>query len=135
MYINQHSEDKNRQINLVRLYWAMRFGMAFIWTWTAIVSWFIYPQAESLEWLRRLGLTYQTTFFFAAACLLDLAMGLASAAFASRKVWQWQFALVVFYSLAIAIKLPEFLMHPFGPITKNMAVLACLAYLGMSEKR
>jgi len=113
----------------------MRIGIAFIWIWTAIVSWFIYPQAESLDWLRRLGLTHQTYFLFAGACLLDLVMGIASSLFTSRKIWQLQFAVVVFYSLANAIKLPEFLIHPFGPITKNIAVLACLAYLVIVGKR
>jgi hypothetical protein len=43
--------------------------------------------------------------------------------------------LVAFYSVAVSVGLPEFLIHPFGPITKNMAVLACLAYLAIREKR
>lgn len=121
--------------NLARLYWAMRLGMAFLWIWTAFVSWFIHPQAESMEWLHRLGLTYRTDLVLAGACLLDLLMGIASCAFASRRIWQCQFAVVAVYSLAIVVWLPEFLFHPFGPITKNMAVLACLAYLSIVEKR
>jgi len=42
--------------------------------------------------------------------------------------------LVRLSSLAITIWLPEFLIHPFGPITKNIAVLACLTYLIIVEK-
>lgn len=121
--------------DLDRLYWFMRIGIAFIWLWTAIASWFIFPQAESLEWLRRIGITHETQPWFTAACLLDLAMGVASAVFARRIIWQGQICIVGFYTFAISICLPEYLIHPFGPITKNIAVLGCLAYLSIMEKR
>jgi hypothetical protein len=66
---------------------------------------------------------------------MDAAMGIASALFASSKLWLAQMGLVIFYSIAIAIGLPEFLFQPFGPITKNLAVLACLGYLNGMERR
>lgn len=125
--------DMKLEINLQRLYWLMRIGMAFIWIWTAYVSWFVYPQAESMDWLRRIGLTQQVYLWFVGACVFDLLMGIASLLFASRLLWQAQIIAVIFYTLAIAIFLPEFLIHPFGPITKNLAVLACLAYLAIME--
>lgn len=124
-----------REQKLNQLYWAVRFGLAFIWIWTAIVSWFIYPQAESLMWLRKVGVTYQPVMWLMGACLFDLAMGIASAFFASKRIWQAQLLMVIFYSLVIALELPEFLFHPFGPITKNIAVVGCLFYLLIMEKR
>jgi hypothetical protein len=131
----QHQRLRNHgsQENLRRLYWTMRIGIAFIWIWTAITSWFLYPHAISLEWLRTLGLTYQTERLFAAACLLDLGLGMASLFYVSRRLWQMQFALVVIYSLAVAIWLPVYLVHPFGAVSKNVAVLACLLYLVVME--
>jgi hypothetical protein len=69
----------------------------------------------------------------AAACLFDLLMGLASAAYASRLLWQAQIVCVLAYSVVIAFGLPEFLIHPFGPISKNIAVLGCLGYLNIME--
>lgn len=123
------------EIKLRRLYWTIRLGIAFIWIWTAITSWFLYPHAASLEWLRTLGLTYQTEWIFSAACLLDFCLGLATLFFASRRLWQVQCVVIVAYSAAIAIWLPVFLLHPFGPITKNIAVVACLLYLIVMEKR
>lgn len=120
---------------LNQLYWLMRLGMAFIWLWTAMTSWYFYPHAESLAWLRQVGLIEHTTFWLASACLFDLIMGIASAFFASKRLWQIQFGLIIFYTLAIVIFLPEFLFHPFGPITKNITVLACLVFLSLMEKR
>ena len=121
--------------DFVRLYWAMRMGMAIIWIWTAASSWFFFPHAESLAWLQRLGLAGAAEWMFVGACGADLLMGFASCLFASRNLWRLQFALVLFYSVAIAIFLPEFLVHPFGPISKNLAVLGCLVYLDLMERR
>ncbi|WP_414735713.1 DoxX-like family protein, partial [Herbaspirillum chlorophenolicum] len=74
--------------------------------WTAATSWFFYPHATSLEWLRTLGLTYQTEQIFFSACLLDAALGLASLFSASRRLWQVQSMVVITYSVVIAIWLP-----------------------------
>lgn len=120
--------------DLLRLYWLMRLSMAFIWLWTAGVSWFIYPHAASLSWLRSIGITYQTMLVFVAACVFDLLIGIVSAIYPTRLLWQVQILVIGAYTVVIAIGLPEFLWHPFGPITKNLAVLACLGFLVMMEK-
>jgi len=118
-----------------RVYWAMRVGIAVIWLWTAFVSWFVFPHAESLAWLHRSGFVYQTELVFAASCLLDLAMGIASLLFGRAWLWQAQGVLVAGYTVVIAIALPEFVIHPFGPIIKNVAVLACLWLLALTDRR
>ena len=118
---------------LSRLYWAARLGMSVIWLWTAAASWLFFPHEQSIAWLRRLGIDFHPDLCFAAACLLDLLMGLATLMFASRQLWQLQIALVAFYSIAIAIGLPEFLFEPFGPLSKNITVLVCLALLTSME--
>ena len=118
-----------------RVYWAMRLGIACIWLWTAYVSWFVFPHAESLAWLRRSGFVYQTELVFAASCLLDLAMGIASLLFGRAWIWWAQVALVAGYTMVIAIALPAFVMHPFGPIVKNVTVLACLSLLALADRR
>lgn len=127
-----------RQVNFERdqriLYWAMRLGITFIWLWTAITSWIFYPHNASLAWLHSLGIGNQAERVFIGACLLDLTMGIVSAFFACRLLWKIQCAIVIFYSLVIAIFLPEFLFHPFGAVVKNIAVLLCLAYLILAEK-
>jgi hypothetical protein len=120
---------------LQRLYWMTRLGIAFIWLWTAITSWYFYPHAESLAWLRQVGLSHDPAFWLASACLVDLSMGIASALIASKRLWQVQCGVIVFYTLVIAIYLPEFLFHPFGPLIKNISVIACLVFLIYMEKR
>jgi hypothetical protein len=118
----------------VRLYWIMRLAIGAIWLWTAIVSWFVFPHAQSIEWLRKIGISSHAEIAFSALCVLDLLMGILSCVFATALLWWSQLLIVGVYSLVISILLPEFLLHPFGPIIKNLAVLACLAYLGMAER-
>lgn len=119
----------------IRLYWCTRLGIAFIWIWTAYVSWYVYPHADSLELLRKTGIASHAEFALAASCLLDLAMGIASCFFARSVVWWAQFLVVAGYTMVIGARLPQFLFDPFGPITKNVAVLGCLAFLALSERR
>jgi hypothetical protein len=119
---------------LIRLYWAMRFGIGFIWLWTAYASWFLFPHPQSIEWLRKIGISSHAETAFAVLCVLDVLMGILSCVFASAFLWWFQLLIVAVYSVVISILLPEFLLHPFGPIIKNLAVLACLAYLRMAER-
>jgi len=120
---------------LIRLYWCMRLGIGVIWLWTAYVSWFIFPHSQSVDWLRRIGIAGHADSAFAMLCVLDLLMGILSCVFASALLWWIQLLVVAGYSVVIAILLPEFLFHPFGPIIKNLAVLCCLAFLGIVERR
>jgi hypothetical protein len=71
---------------------------------------------------------------FVASCLLDLVMGIASCLYARSFVWWSQFGLVAAYTVVISFFLPEFLVHPFGPITKNISVLTCLAILALADR-
>ena len=107
------------QVNFARLYWFMRIGIAVIWLWTAYVSWYVHPHDASMNLLRRTGIVDHGEAVLAASCMLDLLMGLATLFYARSRIFWTQFALVAGYSLIIVVKLPEFLMHPFGEISKN----------------
>jgi hypothetical protein len=60
---------------------------------------------------------------------------LTLAAGGSRLVWQVQFLLVLVYTAIITLRLPEFLAHPFGPIVKNLPILAILWLLAELSPR
>jgi len=71
-----------------------------------------------------------------AAALLDLAFGvLVPMLHGRRRRWLWraQAALIVFYSIAIALRLPEYWVHPYGPLLKNLPILAVLVALDVLE--
>lgn len=114
----------------------LRGALAITWIWTAICSAFIYPRAASLALLARVHL--QGGVALAAlylAVALDFAFGIATLVRPGRRLWAMQMWLIGAYSIVIGVALPEFLSHPFGPILKNVPILALLLVLLAEETR
>ncbi|RZL40018.1 MAG: SDR family oxidoreductase [Rubrivivax sp.] len=114
----------------------LRWALAAVWLVTAYVSVAVYPAALSFELLGRAGVpeALQPAALWGAAGL-DLVLGLLTLwPFASRR-WLWlaQGALMLFYSGVIALRLPEFWAHPYGPMLKNLPMLAVLWLLWTLE--
>jgi len=107
-----------------------RYVLALVWFVTAGLSFGIYPIAGSLDLLQPLGVSgAPAMFMLMAASALDLSLGLATLLWPGRILWLMQIALIVGYSGIIAIYSPEYYLHPFGPVLKNLPILALLAYL------
>ena len=64
-----------------------------------------------------------------AASALDFAFGVATVVAPSRRLWVAQAALIVAYSAVIAVTMPGLLAEPFGPVLKNVPILAILLIL------
>lgn len=114
----------------------LRGALAIMWIWTALCSAFIYPQAASLALLARVHLhggAALSALYLAAA--LDFVLGVATLVRPGRRLWAMQIALIGTYSIVIAATLPEFLWHPFGPVLKNVPILALLLVLLSEETR
>lgn len=121
--------DPRAERRLARLDWllpVLRWSIVVVWIATAIVSFGLYPVEQSYDLLARTGIPpeLQPLMLYGAATF-DLLLGLGIA-FLPRRRWLWraQLALIGFYTVVIAIKLPEFLLHPYGPLTKNLPMLA-----------
>ena len=50
-----------------------------------------------------------------------------------RTVWLAQAVLIAAYTLLITVFLPEYWLHPYGPISKNIPILALLGLLWALE--
>ena len=134
--IREFVADKS-QAKLSWLLPLLRGSIALVWIGSGVVSLGLYPVPDSLAMLARVGLTggiARLALYGAAA--LDIVLGLATW-FLKRRRWLWraQFALIVAYSAIIAVKLPELWLHPFGPLLKNMPMLAALVLLHELEER
>ena len=106
----------------------LRVSVALVWIATAAVSAGLYPVEQSYQLLERTGVppALAPPVLYGAVAL-DLFFGLATLLL-SRRRWLWlaQLGLIGFYSVVIAIMLPEFLLHPYGPLTKNLPTLAAI---------
>lgn len=112
----------------------LRIALALVWLITAFVCLFAYPVEDSLQLLARTGLTGATAqVALYGAIALDLGLGWATLFRPGRRLWLAQLLLVTFYSAVIAICLPEYLSHPYGPISKNLPILALLLILFSEE--
>jgi uncharacterized protein YbjT (DUF2867 family) len=114
----------------------LRVSIAVVWIFTAIVSAFVYPAAQSFDLLARTGIPppLRPLMLYGAAAF-DLLLGIGILVLERRRwLWLMQLALIGFYTVVIAIKLPEFLVHPYGPLTKNLPMLAAIWLLYELEK-
>ncbi len=117
----------------------LRGALALMWLWTAAVSFGLYPVDESRALLARVGLhgALATAALYGAA-VLDLVLGVLTLAAPRRwrrLVWTLQLALIGGYTVLITLFLPEYWLHPYGPILKNLPLLAAIALLRALERR
>jgi hypothetical protein len=115
----------------------LRVALAAMWIRTAAVSFGLYPVADSYALLERVGLYgAPATLALYGAAVLDLLLGvltLAAPAAWRRMVWLAQLALIGGYTVLITWFLPEYWLHPYGPISKNLPVMAAIALLWALE--
>jgi len=109
----------------------LQLSIALLWLWTAIVSAGVYPLSDSLAMLERTGIPQDLApFALAGAIGIDMFFGLATlAGYRLRVLLSWQIAVILFYTLVITLFLPEYWAHPFGPLIKNIPILAALLVL------
>jgi uncharacterized protein YbjT (DUF2867 family) len=110
----------------------LRLSLAALWIGTAIVSFGLYPATQSYALLQQAGVptAWQPLALYGAATL-DLVLGVLTLLplRRTRPLWAGQMALIAGYMLIISLRLPEYWLHPFGPITKNLPLLALLVLL------
>jgi uncharacterized protein YbjT (DUF2867 family) len=123
-----------------RLRWLLpllRGSVALVWIATGIVSLGLFPIEQSYALLARTGVPAALApLMLYGAALLDLALGVLVPVLRGRRrrlLWRVQFGLVLFYSVVIAWRLPEYWLHPYGPLTKNLPLLAVLVLLDVLE--
>lgn len=113
---------------------ALRVSIALLWIWTGIVSLGLYPVQDSLALLARVGLHgAMASLALYGAAALDLLLGVLTLAAPARRrpaVWAAQLLLIGGYTVLITLFLPEYWLHPYGPISKNLPLMAaiCLAW-------
>lgn len=128
----------------------LRASVAAVWIVTAIVSAFVWPvdgPDGSLALLRATGigpgsgspgwLASRESGLLAlyGAAALDGVLGALTLLKPGRWLWRAQMALMGFYTVMISLCLPQFWAHPYGPVLKNLPLLAVLILLHHFEDR
>lgn len=124
-----------------RLYFmkpALRLSIAMVWLWAGIVSAFVYPPADSYRLLEQVGLPQILhPLMLYGASALDFVLGLAMlTGWRIRPVVYCQCLIMLIYTGVITFALPEYWAHPFGPMIKNLPLLAAsFVLLALEEER
>lgn len=123
-----------------RLNWLLpmlRLSIALVWIVTGLVSFGLYPVADSYALLARVGITgWLAPVMLYGAAMLDFAFGIATLFLPRRRLlWYAQLAVILFYTAIITWRLPEFWLHPYGPLLKNLPMLAAIWLLLELEER
>ncbi|WON74612.1 SDR family oxidoreductase [Nitrosospira sp. Is2] len=116
----------------------LRVSLAAVWLVAGVVSMGVYPVEDSYAMLARVGITGSSLAPIAlyGAAALDFAFGLGTLFLRRRKfLWIAQATLIGLYTVTITFYLPEFWLHPFGPLIKNLPILAAILVLYELEKR
>lgn len=114
----------------------IRFTLAAVWLATGFLSIYVYPERDSMALLERAGLSGSLgEAALYGGALLDIALGVFTLLGRGRSLWMTQAILILAYTVIITIRLPEFWIHPFGPVLKNLPILALLWLLYKNEGR
>jgi uncharacterized protein YbjT (DUF2867 family) len=132
-------QERAGWLAFARLAWLkplLRFSLAVVWVVSGVVSLWAFPVADSLMLLHRTGVPepFAPAMLWGAAGL-DIALGVATLSWPRRRLWAAQAWLILFYTVVITLRLPEFWAHPYGPVLKNLPMLAILCFLHAFEER
>ena len=106
----------------------LRLSIAFLWIWSGVVSIFFFPAEQSYQFLAASGITGNgAPIMLYGLALMDIFIGLATlTAYRVRPLILFQLTIIALYTLMITFTLPEFWLHPFGPVLKNIPLLTTL---------
>lgn len=120
-----------------RNYRLLCWSLAFVWVWTGVVTLFLYPIADSLALLGRVGVPAGAGLWLArGVAVVEIGMGLVMVSGRwLRPLAIIQVGLMITFTLLITLFLPEFWLHPFGPISKNIPLIGATLVLYFWEKK
>jgi len=114
--------------------WPLRATLAVLWLFTALVS--LGQLSLGLQLLAEAGVPEVMRWpALWSGIALDAAFGVLTVWRPSRRLWQMQLLVVAVYTGLLTLGAPHWWLHPFGPLSKNLPILALLGLLAAMEKR
>jgi uncharacterized protein YbjT (DUF2867 family) len=109
-------------------------AIAVMWITAGVVSWTA-GRTEGLALLSALGMSSSLAVWaFTAACIVDVAFGVATLLRPGRLLWLAQLAVMVFYTAALSWVAPQLWLDPFGALVKNLPIAVVLIGLFATEE-
>ncbi|MEH6348244.1 MAG: DoxX-like family protein [Bermanella sp.] len=113
-----------------------KLSLSFLWIFTGITS--IYFSSETgYEILAQGGITgLSAKTLLTSGSVMDIVLGVwILTHFYTRWCYITQLAIIIIYSFLLSYIAPEFWLHPFGPITKNLPIIALILFMLTTEDK
>ena len=110
------------------------FALSFIWLWSGIIS--LISWQQSLHLMATIHVTNQFAgWFICAGSFVDILLGIS---ILFKRVRQnallLQLIFIIIYTLILCVLAPQFWTHPFGPLSKNIPLMAFIFIMYKWEK-
>lgn len=114
----------------------LRMSVGLVWLLAAAASLGLYPVEESLALLAAVGVpAAHTPVVLYAAALVQIVFGLlAVSPWRPRWLWPLQAAVILAHTAILSFFLPYLWLHPFGPLAKNLPLLALVWLLYETDR-
>ena len=134
------SSMRNKMRVNAQLSWLLpllRLSIAVVWLTAGVVSMGLYPVTDSYALLARVGVPSPIApLALYGAAALDIALGIGTLILRRRRLlWLLQLTVIIAYTAIITVWLPEFWLHPYGPVVKNLPVMIAIYLLFQLERR
>jgi len=111
-----------------------RLALAVVWLWTAWVTLAMPAAGLALLAETRLPQSWHWPTLLVGGTV-DALFGVLTLVRPRRTLWLAQITLILTYTAIITITAPHWWLHPFGPVSKNLPILALLFLLYQIEER
>jgi hypothetical protein len=111
---------------------ALRVGVAFVWLATGVLVLHPAYRAIGAEWLGRVN---APTWLMPLTCVFEVALA-ARVALGPMSSWlaALQIGMIATFTVILAVADPMLLVSPFGMLTKNIPIVACVAAAWLVER-
>lgn len=118
-----------------KIYLAARLSLSFLWLFTGITSEF-FAKEIGYDVLANIGITNNVAdLVILSGSIVDIAIGIWLLIGKNLTLcYLIQLVTIISYSLLLTVIEPEFWIHPFGPLTKNIPLLVMIYYLYVIER-
>lgn len=106
------------------------FSLSILWIFTGITSFYFSPEI-GYEILAKAGIKdFTAELLLVSGSILDILIGFwLLSKYQLKWCLKFQISVIISYSILLSFIAPEFWLHPFGPITKNLPIIALILVL------
>lgn len=107
-----------------------RLSLSFLWVFTGLTS-VIFAKSTGYEVLAGVGVTgIKADISIYAGSALDIFIGIwLLLGWKQKSCYLVQIAIIAVYTILLTVMAPEFWLHPFGPVTKNIPIVVLILIL------